>query len=140
MTTEARTVPNWHSGTWVPGAPSIRGISFSMEREGGSTTANIRRTLADTPWGGAYIDDDATVIDDGLRPRVKGRGIRSAISAWMTRSDEPAAPESRLGSAVGMRSEDKEEDDGRRRRSKKKEKAGWLRRKESGTVRTARQR
>ena len=99
-----------------------------MEREGGSTTANIR------------LHDDATVINDGLRPRVKGRGICSAISAWMTRSNEPAALESRLGSAVGMRSEDKEEDDGRRRRSKKKEKAGWLRRKESGTVRTARQR
>ena len=105
-----------------------------MEREGGSTTAKIRWTLGDTLWGGAYIDDNATVIDNGLRPRVKGRGIHSAISAWMTRSDEPAAPKSRLRLAVGMRSEDEEEDDGRRRRSKKKEKAGWLRRKESGTV------
>jgi len=34
------------------------------------------------------------------RPRPKGGGIGFAIPAWMTRSDEPAAPESRLGSAV----------------------------------------
>jgi hypothetical protein len=38
----------------------------------------------------------------------------------MTRSDEPAAPESMLGSEVGMPRSDEEEEDGRRRRSKKK--------------------
>ncbi len=42
--------------------------------------------------------------------------IGFAIPAWMTRSDEPAAPESRLGSAVGMPRCDEEEDDGRRRK------------------------
>ena len=52
-----------------------------------------------------------------MRPRPKGRGIGSAIPAWMTRIDEPAAPESRLGSAKGMPRCDEEEDDGRRRRS-----------------------
>ena len=52
-----------------------------------------------------------------MRPRPKGRGIGFAIPAWMT--DEPAAPESSLGSVVGMpRCDEEEEDDGRRRRSK----------------------
>jgi len=61
------------------------------------------------------------------RPRQKGGGIGFAIPAWMTRSDKPAAPESKLGSAVGMPRSEEEEEDGRRRRSKKKEKLGWLR-------------